>query len=139
MKPLLPLLLKSRSIIALKILSQQASWFFLHFLSTQISFYCHFSYSLLTTLCFFFFVPLPFLSSSFVSVFLFFLTSFFQVVGLRVLIEGLKCSIVLMIWLDDTFKHGEKIPIFSLSPNYPSTKFEDSKVAGITCIACVVG
>jgi len=46
---------------------------------------------------FFLFVPLPLLSSPFVSIFLFFLTIFFGVVGLWVLIEGLKCSRVPMI------------------------------------------
>jgi len=138
MKPLLSLLSKSRSIIALKILFQQASRFFLHFLSTQISLYCYFSSSLLTALCFLlFFVPLPLLSSFFVSVFLFFLTFFLGVVGLRVLIEGLKYSRVPLIWLDDTLEHGEQIPTFGLSPNYPSIKIEASKVASITCIPCV--
>jgi hypothetical protein len=59
--------------------------------------------------------------------------------GLRVLIEGLKCSRVPLIWLDDTLEHGEQIPTFGLSPNYPGIKIEASKIAGITCISCVVG
>lgn len=57
--------------------------------------------------------------------------------GLRVLIEGLKYSRVPLIWLDDTLEHGEQIPTFDLSPNYPSIKIEASKVASITCIPCV--
>jgi ABC-type polysaccharide/polyol phosphate export permease len=91
MKPLLSLLSKSRSIIALKILFQQASRFFLHFISTQISLYCYFSSSLLTTLCFLlFFVPLPLLSSFFVSVFLFFLTIFFRGYGFKSINRGVE-------------------------------------------------
>jgi len=143
MKPLLSLLSKSRSIIALKILFQQASRFFLHFLSTQISLYCYFSSSppLFSQLCvffFFLFLSLFFLFFLF-QFFSFFLLFFLGVVGLRVLIEGLKCSRVPLIWLDDTLEHGEQIPTFGLSPNYPSIKIGASKVAGITCISCVVG
>jgi hypothetical protein len=87
---------------------------------------------------FFLFLSLFFLLFLF-QFFSFFLLFFLGVVGLRVLIEGLKCSRVPLIWLDDTLEHREQIPTFGLSPNYPSIKIEASKVAGITCISCVVG